>query len=122
MSRDLVAELDEGPERDQVRVADVDVRADQAGPLGDLPEDRLAGAVLDVLVGQRRLALGPGQDALDQRAGLVVARLADGEDGVHVDVRIDERRREEPALGVELRRVSRLLTCAGHGRRTGGPN
>ena len=112
---DLLAQLDQGPERGQRRVADVDVGADQAGPLGDLPEDRLAGAALDVVVGQERLALGPGEDALDQRAALVVARLADGQDRVHVDVRVDERRREEPARGVEL-------AAAVGGDRAGGPD
>jgi hypothetical protein len=31
-----------------------------------------------------------------------VARLADGQDGVHVDVGIDEGRREEAAFGIDL--------------------
>jgi hypothetical protein len=53
-------------------------------------------------VGQRGLALGPRLDALDERAGLVVPRLADSQDGVEVDVGIDQRRGEEPALRVEL--------------------
>ena len=93
-------------ERDQLGVAHVDVRADEAGALGHLPEDRLARPVLDVLVGQVRLALGPGQDALDERARLVVARLADRQHRVEVDVRVDEGRREEAALRVQL--ASRL--------------
>jgi hypothetical protein len=88
----LGLELEEGLERDEVRVADVDVAADEARALGDFPADRLARSGLDVLVGQRGLALGPGLDALDQRAGLVVARLADRQDRIEVDVRVDERR------------------------------
>ena len=83
----LVAQFDQRSQRRQGRVADVDMRPDQAGPLGDLPQDRLAGSRLDVLMGQRRLALGPGLDPLDERPRLVVARLAHGEDGVHVDER-----------------------------------
>ena len=71
-------------------------------PWATSQQDRLAGPRLDVLVGQGGLPLGPGLDALDERPGLVVARLADGQDGVQVDVRIDERRGEEPACGVEL--------------------
>jgi hypothetical protein len=58
-------------------------------------------------VGQRRLAVRPGEDPLDQRAGLVVAGLPDREDRVEVDVRIDERRGEQPAGGVELDVVAR---------------
>jgi agmatinase len=54
--------------------------------------DSYFGTALDVLTGQRGLALGPGQDPLDQRPRLVVARLAHGEDGVHVDVGIDQGR------------------------------
>ena len=38
----LVAQLQQGAQRDEVRVAHVDVRADEAGALGHLPEDRLA--------------------------------------------------------------------------------
>ena len=72
------------------------------GSLGDLPADRLHRPRLHVLVRQRRLSVRPRQDAFDQRAGLVVPRLADGEHGVHVDMRVDEWRREEPAAGVEL--------------------
>jgi hypothetical protein len=75
--------------------------ADQPGPLRDLPQDRLASAILDVLVGERGLPLGPRLDALDERAGLVVARLPDGQDRVEVDMRVDERRGEEAAVRVE---------------------
>jgi peptidoglycan/xylan/chitin deacetylase (PgdA/CDA1 family) len=104
---DLLAELEEGAQGDEVRVADVDVRSDQAGALGHFPADGLQRATLDVVVGERRLALGPGEDPLDERARLVEARLADGEDGVEVDVRVDQRRREQPARGVKDGRPSR---------------
>ena len=99
---ELLAKLQQGAERGERRVADVDVGADESSPLGDLPEDRLAGPRLHVLVGQRWLPLGPGEDPLDERARLVVARLADGQDGIEVDMGVDERRRQEPTLGVEL--------------------
>jgi hypothetical protein len=77
-------------------------RAVRAGSLGHLPEDRLVRPPLDVLVGEGRLALRPGLDALDEGSGFVVARLADGQDRVEVDVRVDEGRGDEPARGVEL--------------------
>ena len=88
----LLAKLEERSEGNEVRIADVDVRADEPGALADLPEDRLARAVLHVLVGERALALGPREDALDERAGLVVTRLADGEHSVEVDMRVNEGR------------------------------
>jgi len=101
----LIAELEQGPQGREGRIADVDVRPDDAGPLRDFPEDGLARPGLHVLVGQRRLPVGPGQDALDERAGFVMARLTDRERGIHVDVRVDERRRQEAAIGLELDRL-----------------
>ena len=101
----LVAQLQQGAQRRQRRIAHVHVGPDEAGPLGDLPQDRLPGARHDVVTGQRRLALGPGLDPLDERPGDVVARLADRQRGVHVDVRVDEGRGEEAAVGVQLDRV-----------------
>ncbi len=100
----LVAQLEQGAQRHEVRIADVDVGPDQAGPLGHLPQDRLASAPLHILDGERGLALGPGQDPLDQRPGLVVARLADSEHRIEVDVRIDQRWREQRPLGIKHRR------------------
>jgi hypothetical protein len=89
------------------------VRTDEPGALGDLPQDRLARPALDVIVRERGLPLGPRLDALDERAGLVVARLADGQDGVEVDVGIDQRRREEAARCVELAAAVRLDRAGG---------
>src|SRR5438876_11474411 len=62
---DLVAKLDEGAESRERGIADVDVRADQPGALRDLPEDRLTSPLLDVLVRQWGLPLGPGLDPFE---------------------------------------------------------
>ena len=54
--------------------------------------------------------LGPDRDALEQRAGHVRPRLADGEHRVEVDVRLDQRRRDQPAVrGRWSRRASRRV-------------
>ena len=49
-----------------------------------------------------RLALGPDGDALPERPRGVPARLAGGQRGVEVDVRLDERRRDQRTRGVDL--------------------
>jgi len=97
----LVPQFEERTEGDETRVAHIHVRADQSRALGDLPEDRLASATLDILKRERRLAFGPDLDPFDEGAGLVVARFADGQGGVQMDVRIDKRRGEEPSLAFE---------------------
>ena len=45
--------------------------------------------------------LGPYRDALEQRAGHVRPRLADGQDGVKMDVRLDQGRRDQAPGQVE---------------------
>ena len=54
---------------------------------------------------RRRLQLAPDVDALDQRAGLVPARLPGGERRVEMEVAVDERRRDEARLRVDLLRA-----------------
>jgi len=44
-----------------------------------------------------------------------MTRLADGEDRIEMDVRVDERRREKPTLGIDL-------GPAVGGQRSGRPN
>jgi len=57
---------------------------------------------LGVLVGDQRLALTPALDALEQRAAHVPRRLAGGQRGVEVDVRLDEGRHHQIAGGVDI--------------------
>ena len=61
---------------------------------------------MHVLDGQVGDPLGPDRDALEQRAADVGPRLADGEHGVEVDVRLDQRRGDQPAAEVDLLRRS----------------
>jgi hypothetical protein len=64
---------------------------------------------------QRGLAFAPDPDRLQQRAGLVVAGLAEAERRIEVEMRIDEGRRDEIVAGIELGR-----TGGGQAGRDGG--
>ena len=72
--------------------------------MGQEPAEGGAGAALDVGRGQALHPLAPDLDALEERAALVVARLALGEDRVEVEVRLDEGRRHQAPLGIDLER------------------
>src|SRR6266540_3806776 len=80
--------------------------ADVERPLRRRPARDLSCPLEHILRRQALLQLAPDVDALDQRAGLVVARPAGGQRRVQVEVAVDQRRGREPALGVDrLRRV-----------------
>ena len=99
--RHFAAHLEHGLERGEGRVGDVDVAAHVLHAVGDLPFQGLPGALLDVLVAEQSLALGPALDAFEQRAGAVPLRLAGGLGGVEMDVRLDERRHGKTAGAVQ---------------------
>ena len=88
----LVADAQQASQRRLVLRRDVGVRADVQRALRGRPADDLLRALVDVVLGQALLQLAPDVDALDQRSGLVEARLAGGERGVEVEVAVDERR------------------------------
>ena len=102
---DLVAQPQEAAHHRLVLARDVGVRADEERPLRDRPAHDLARALEDVLLGEARLQLAPDVDALDQRAGLVPARPARGERRVEMEVAVDERRRDEACVRVDLLRA-----------------
>ena len=110
---DLPLDLEQRLDAGQPVVADVDMAADGADALrhrhvaiGQRPLDHR-------LDGQQRLQLVPELDALEQGARAVQARQAQGQRGVHVEVAVDEGRRDQPARHVEL--------VAGRARRSAGP-
>ena len=98
---DLLAQLHQGANGAQLRIADVNVAAHELDPVGELPPEHRAHAALDVVDGQLLDALGPDRDALKERAGLVLAGLADREHRIEVDVRLDERRRYQRTAQVD---------------------
>jgi hypothetical protein len=75
----------------------------------------------DGFLGQQRLQFAPKPDPLQKRAGRVDARQAVGERRVHVEMRIDEGRRDEiagyvdglPGVGAD-RRFDRRDPVAGN--------
>ena len=85
--------------------------ADEARALGDLPIDRLLGPGLHRFEGADLLLPAPDGDALVQRAADVGLQVR-GEHRIEMDVRIDQRARDEPAGAIDhlagLGRDSRL--------------
>src|SRR4029077_15767698 len=78
----LLPKLEESSNSAQLRVANVDVTAHELDAVGKLPPQHGADAALHIVNAQLFDTLGPDGDALEQGAGLVVSRLADGEHGV----------------------------------------
>ena len=113
---DLLAQVGQGPQRAQFRVADVHVAAHVLHPAGQLPAQDLPHPGLHVLVRQLRDPLCPHRDALEQRPGHVRPRLPDGEHRVQVNVRLDQRRRDQPPAQVDdlPGRAARGRRVAGH--------
>src|SRR5687768_9855220 len=80
--------------------------------IGKLPAQHRSDPPLDVFDRQVLDALAPDRDPLEERAGPVVAGLPDRQDGVEVDVRLDQGRRDERAGRVDrLAGTARGLRC-----------
>src|ERR1700730_13917239 len=105
LERDLIREfllqLHKRPERGQLRIADVDVAADEEDAVRDLPAQHLRDPTLDVLERQVLNPLAPDRDAFEEGTAEILAGLADGEHGVEVDVRLDQGGCEQVAPGVD---------------------
>src|SRR5438132_946413 len=105
LQRDLIrkflSDLEQRPQRRELGVANVDVTADEEDPVRDLPAEHLGNPALDVFDGQVLDPLTPDRDALEERAAEVVPRLANGEDGIEVDVRFDQGGREQAPSSVD---------------------
>jgi len=101
VGRHPALDVEQRLDRQQAGVAGVHMGADGQQALGHRPVAVGEGA-LDERVGrEQRLELAPQRDAFEQRAALVDARQAVAERGVHVEVRVDEMRRQQQAAGVE---------------------
>jgi hypothetical protein len=98
----------------QAGVAHVHVRADGQQAAGHGPVAVGQRALDDGLLRELGLELAPQRDAFEQRARLVHPRQAVAERGVHVEMGVDEGRRDELAGGVDL------LRGAGRQRRLHG--
>ena len=97
----LLAQLDQRPQRDEIGVAHVDVRPHVLHAIRQLPAQHFADPLLHVVHRQVFDPLAPHRDALEQRARPIGPRLPDGQHRVEVDVRLDQRRRDQPTGDVE---------------------
>src|SRR5689334_10703853 len=101
---DLALYRDERLDGEETGIADVDMAADGEKPLGDRPvaiSERTRRYRFDR---QHRLQLAPERDALEQGAGAVHPRQPEAQTRIHMEMRIDERCRDQEALHVELTR------------------
>ena len=102
---DFLAQVGESAQRGELRIAHVDMAAHVLDAAGQLPAQHLAYPAPDIVVGQVGDPLGPDRDALEQRAGDIRPGLPDRQHRVEVDVRLDQRRRDETSAQVNgLRR------------------
>src|SRR5438874_3547478 len=89
------------PKGSQLRIADVDVTADEQDAVRDLPAQHLRYATLHVVDRQVFDSLAPDRNPFEKGTTEVLARLAHGEHGVEVDVWLDQGGREQVAAGVD---------------------
>src|SRR5207244_6529343 len=99
--REFLSDLEQGPQRRELGVANVDVAADEEDPVRDLPTEDLGDAALDVVDRQVLDPLTPDRDALEERAAEVVPGLSNGENGIQVDMRFDQGGREQAPPSVD---------------------
>ena len=97
IGRDRLLHLEQRVDGGQPVVADVDMRADGEQALRHREVAIAERPLHHRLDGQQRLQLAPERDAFEQRAGLVHARQAERQRRVHVEMAVDEGRRDEPA-------------------------
>ncbi len=100
--RDAPLHFEQRLDREQARIADVDVRADREQPVRDGPVAILQRALDSASCVSSRLQFAPQRDAFEQRARRVHARQAVGQRRVHVEVRVDEGRRDERTVRVDF--------------------
>jgi hypothetical protein len=107
IGRDLFLHLEQGIDRQQPRIADVHMAAHRQQPLRHRPVAIGQGPLRHRLLGQLRLQFAPELDAFQQGAGLVQPRQAERQRRVHMEMGINERRRNQPSRRVDLLRALR---------------
>ncbi|MCY1414713.1 hypothetical protein D9M71_301720 [compost metagenome] len=112
----LLAQFEHGLQGGEAGIGHVDVRAHMLDAMRDQHLQGAAGALPGVLGGDAGLAFGPAFDAFEQRAAHVPARLAGGQHGIQMDMRLDEGRHHQIAAGIHVV----LLRYEGCGLRVDG--
>ena len=108
------ANVDQRLDGEQPRITDVDMRADREQALGDGPVAVRERALDDRVLRERGLQLAPQRDPFEQRSAGVDARHPVRQRRVHVEMRVDERRRQQVAAAVERAR-SGCVQCGTDG-------
>ena len=101
IGRDLLLHVEQRIDRGQAIVADIDMAADREQALGDREIAIAQRALGDGLGRQQRLQFAPQRDAFEQGAGLVQPRQSQRQRRVHVEMNVDEGRRDQQALRVD---------------------
>ncbi len=101
VGRDLLLHLQQRFDRQQARVADIDVAANCQQALGHCPVAISHCAIDQRLLRQQGFEFTPQRNAFEQRARLVHARQAVAQRGVHVKVRVDKGRAQQQTLRVD---------------------
>ena len=99
--RNAALDLQQRMHGQQPVVANVNMAAYRQQPLRHGPVAVGQRALDQGLVREQRFQLAPQRNAFEQRAAGVDARQTVGQRGVHVEMRVDERRGQQQALGVD---------------------
>ncbi len=102
IGRDLFANLDHRLHGHQSGIASIDMTADKEQALRHRQIAIAQRTIDQFLLRHDRAQLSPERDALEQGAGYVHARQSERQGGVHVEMRIDERRTDQPAGCVDF--------------------
>ena len=102
VGRDPLAHLDQRLDGREAFVADIDMGADRKQPLRHREVAVAQRPLHHRLDREQRLQFAPERDPFQKRPGPVQPRDPEAERRVHVEMRIDEGRRDKPAGRVDL--------------------
>lgn len=98
----LLANLDHRLSSEKTRIADIDMAANCQQALADGQVAIAQGALDHGFNGQHRLQLAPKCNPFQKRAGTVETRQTERQGCIHVEMRVDERRRHETVGSVDF--------------------
>jgi hypothetical protein len=93
------------------RIGHIDVGTDMLDTVLGQHADGGMRALLGVLMGNARLALTPAFDTFEQRAAHVPLRIASGERGIQMNVRLDQRGNQQLPLRIDIVGLCHDPTC-----------
>ncbi|MNN27034.1 hypothetical protein D3C81_1405560 [compost metagenome] len=97
----LLLDFKYGLQRRQIGIADINHRPQMLYAISHIQLQRPLRPLQDVLLRERRFARGPDPDPFGQRTALIPDRTARGQCSIQMNMRLRERRQQQPAPGVE---------------------